>query len=32
MPRRVTADVPSEGDILRYNNVPVRRSSSDGRM
>lgn len=23
MPRRVTADVPSEGDILRYNNVPV---------
>ena len=23
LPRRVTADVPSEGDILRYNNVPV---------
>ena len=23
MPRRVTADVPSEGDILSYNNVPV---------
>lgn len=23
MPRKVTADVPSEGDILRYNNVPV---------